>query len=165
MSWRSWTLIAVMLAAALVASAHRSTAPRSRGDSMREDCSSCHKGSAPRTHTRVFVEREHGPAARGNRRECLGCHERTAESCDPCHREQPPDWHSDDFRNPALGSVEMHEHIRIARNHREACSECHATSYMNRCVHCHRPAEEWLGRSGDPLHRATGPSRSSEPIR
>ncbi len=165
MSWRTWTLIGAILATALVASAHRSTSPLPRGDSMQGNCSSCHAGSAPRTHTRVFVEREHGPAARVNRQECLGCHERVAESCDPCHREQPPDWHTDDFRNPALGSLERHEHIRIARNHSEACSECHAATYMTRCVDCHRPEEDWLGRAADPPHHPSGLGRSSEAIR
>ena len=165
MSWRTWTLIGAILGTALVAAAHWSTTPRSRGDSMQEDCSSCHAGSAPRTHTRVFVEREHGPAALVNRQECLGCHERTAESCDPCHREQPPDWHTDDFRNPALGSLEMREHIRVARNHREACSECHAATYMTRCVDCHRPEEGWLGRTADSPHHPSGPSRSPRGVR
>jgi hypothetical protein len=165
MSWRTWTLIGAILVTALVASAHRSATLRSRGDSMQQDCSSCHADSAPRTHTRVFVESEHGPAARGNRQECAGCHERTAESCDPCHRGQAPDWHTDDFRNPALGSTEMHEHIRIARDHREACSECHAATYMTRCVECHRPEEGWLGRAEAAPPPPGGSGRSTEVMR
>jgi hypothetical protein len=165
MSWRAWTLAGVILGTALMASAHRNATLRSRGDAMQEDCSSCHAGSAPRTHTRVFVEHEHGPAALANRQECVGCHERTAESCDPCHRQQPPNWHNDDFRNPALGSVEMQEHIRVARNHREACNECHAVTYMTRCAKCHRPEDGWLGRSGDSPHSSDGSERSSEAMR
>jgi hypothetical protein len=148
MSWRARALLGAVLGTSLVAAAHWSNIPTTRSPAMQENCSDCHAGSAPRTHTRKFVDHEHGPVARVNREDCLGCHENTEVSCDGCHREQSPKWHTEDFRNPALGTLEMREHIRIARNYRDSCRECHATMYMTRCAECHRPDEDWLGRGG-----------------
>ncbi|MCP3917160.1 MAG: hypothetical protein GY711_16550 [bacterium] len=146
MKWWAATFLATALVTAALAAAHWAVVPAGRTPSMQQNCSACHAGSAPRTHTRAFVDREHGPAARADRQECLACHGNAAESCHRCHREQPPDWHTGDFRNPVLGVVEMREHIRIARGHRESCGECHTGTYMTRCVGCHRPDEGWLGR-------------------
>ena len=164
MSWRTWTLLGVALGASLFAAAYWSNAPRPHSTSMQGKCSSCHARSAPRTHTRKFVEYEHGPEARVDREDCLGCHEDTESSCDECHREQSPGWHTEDFRNPGLGTFEMREHIRIARNHQETCRECHATMYMARCAECHRPGEDWLGRSDDAQAFLELPDRALEGI-
>jgi hypothetical protein len=144
-------LLGLLLATTLAAAANWSRVPGYAGSSLQQDCSSCHAGSVPPTHSRNFVEREHGAAARMNRQECLGCHENAKESCAPCHQKQPPTWHTDDFRNPGLGTPEMREHIRIAGKHRESCNECHATTYMDGCADCHRPEEEWLGRAAAAL--------------
>lgn len=145
-SWWTAVLAAAVLVTTAIATTRWAVIPPSHTASMQQSCSACHAGSAPRTHTREFIARAHGPAALANRRECLGCHQDPAESCDRCHREQAPDWHTEDFLNPALGVPEMTEHIRIARGHRESCRECHTETYMTRCADCHRPDEGWLGR-------------------
>lgn len=150
MKWRDAMILGVILAAALAAAVYWFRIPGHIGASSESDCSSCHAGSAPQTHSREFVELRHGAAARMNRQKCLGCHEDAKEFCEPCHQKQPPPWHTDDFRNPALGTLEMREHIRIARGRRETCNECHAKTYMTRCVDCHRPEEGWLGRTAAP---------------
>ncbi len=149
MNWRTSTVLGIVLATAVGAATRWSTVPLARHGTMRTDCSACHADSAPRTHTREFVNRGHGPAALKNRQECLACHTDTEASCDACHHDQPPDWHTDDFCNPRLGTLETREHLRIARSHRESCSECHATTYATQCVECHRPEESWLGRGED----------------
>lgn len=157
-------MISAILGATLLAAAHRLSEPGPSALEIQGGCSNCHEGSAPRSHTRTFVAREHGPAAQENGPLCLGCHEDVEKSCDDCHRAIAPDWHTDDFRNPALGSVEAGEHVRIAREHRDACSTCHAVTYMDRCVDCHRPEEDWLGRSEGSSHRASESDRSLERV-
>ncbi len=147
MNLRVSTLIGVVLAMVLAAATRWSGVPLARHGKMRGDCSTCHARSAPLTHTLEFIERGHGPAALQSRQECLACHSDPETSCDECHRERPPDWHTDDFRNPRLGTFETREHIRIARSHHESCIECHAATYTTGCVDCHRPEEDWLGRT------------------
>ncbi len=164
MRWWTATLLAVVLVTTALATARWVAVPGSHILSMQQNCSACHAGSAPRTHTREFVDREHGLAAPAGRQECLGCHMDVEESCDQCHRAQPPDWHTGDFLNPALGSPEMSEHIRIARRHRESCGECHAESYTTRCVDCHLPDEAWLGRD-DGWSTTRTPIQSSKEYR
>ena len=144
-------MLGVVLATAVVASSRWAAVPLAHRGTMRADCSTCHARSAPRTHTREFLDRGHGPVALQNRQECLVCHEDTEASCDQCHSERPPDWHTDDFRNPRLGTQETREHLRIAHTRRESCVECHATTYTTRCVECHRPEEGWLGRSQEKI--------------
>ncbi|MAF64274.1 MAG: hypothetical protein CMJ84_01265 [Planctomycetes bacterium] len=162
MKWWVGTLLALVVATAAFAAAHWARIPASHTASMRRDCSTCHAGSAPRTHTRDFVEREHGPAALAGRRECLGCHEEVERACDLCHLSVAPEWHTPDFLQPALGALELGEHIRIARGHRESCGECHATTYLSRCAHCHRADEEWLGRGRGRNGALASPTQSGE---
>jgi hypothetical protein len=148
MRWWGTTMVVAIVGTTMASAAHWSFRSTDQGASMQEDCSACHARSAPRTHTRSFVDYEHGPVALASREDCLGCHEDTKQSCDDCHLERAPDWHTDDFRNPVLGTVETREHIRIAGIHRDSCVECHDTTYMTRCAECHRPEEGWLGRGG-----------------
>lgn len=146
MNWGGNTLVVAVVAITAIASTHWAQTPSSRAPSMQGNCSACHKGSAPSTHSRDFIDLDHGSAALANRQECLVCHEDAEESCNRCHQKEAPKWHSPDFLYPALGSFEMAEHIRIARDHRSSCGECHGETYMTRCVDCHRPDEDWLGR-------------------
>ncbi len=149
MKWWVGLLLALVVATTAFAASHWASIPaahKGSAFSMEEKCSTCHKGSAPQTHTREFILRDHGPAARASRQECSGCHENVKESCDQCHQSEAPKWHSPDFIYPVLGEVEMGEHIRIARRHRESCRECHSATYMTRCMNCHRPEDDWLDR-------------------
>ncbi|HJN64930.1 MAG: hypothetical protein QF408_08755 [Pirellulales bacterium] len=106
------------------------------------NCATCHKNSAPRTHSAEFIEAGHGPAAHLNRQQCLDCHQQ--ESCQDCHLKTPPSWHTEAFRQPACGWRQRDEHALIATSHRAACSECHAQRFQEQCASCHRPDEEDL---------------------
>ncbi len=146
MKWWGGTSVVVILSVTIAAAINWSFLNTEHGNVAEEDCSECHARSAMQTHTRSFVEEEHGPLALTDRSSCQGCHEDTRESCDDCHFSEAPDWHTDDFQNPALGTVETREHIRIANNHQDTCIECHSATYMTRCAECHRPEEDWLDR-------------------
>jgi hypothetical protein len=146
MKWWNSIIVVVILSVTVAAAIHWSFINTEHGYEAEEDCSTCHARSALQTHTRDFIEKEHGPIALADRTSCLGCHEDTEDDCDDCHLSQAPDWHTNDFQNPVLGTVETREHIRIANIHRDTCAECHNTTYMTRCVECHRPEEDWLGR-------------------
>lgn len=91
------------------------------------------------THTADFRDRVHGLAAQTDRQGCLGCHE--ASSCDECHLEEPPEWHSELFRDTQRGSSWLDEHITIGLDHRHACLECHAHRFHTQCADCHLPTE------------------------
>ncbi len=106
------------------------------------DCSSCHEGTAPRTHTTEFIQISHGPPAMLNRQQCLGCHKDEQKSCTECHQKEPPLWHTDAFRNPKRGWHERDKHMSIARLHRTACLECHRPRFQTQCATCHRPDED-----------------------
>ncbi len=159
MRWWGGIIVVVILTVTVAAAIHWSFRSTGHGSSMQEICSTCHARSAMQTHTRSFVEKEHGPLSLADRADCLGCHEDTEEACDDCHLSQAPDWHTDDFRNPALGTVEIREHIRIARIHRDSCAECHNTTYMSLCAECHRPEEDWLGRGTSSWGRVSTPKQ------
>ena len=162
MKWWGGILVAVILTVMVAAVIHWTFMNTQHGNVAEEDCSACHARSALQTHTRDFVESEHGPIALADRSSCEGCHEDTQEACDDCHLSQAPDWHTDDFRNPVLGPVETREHIRIAKFHEDTCSECHNSTYMARCVECHRPDENWLGRGDRPLKQDKAPDQQLE---
>ena len=106
------------------------------------NCATCHENSAPRTHTVDFIETGHGPVARLDRQQCMGCHQQ--DSCTNCHLETPPVWHTEAFRHPARGWRERDEHALVATGHRDKCSECHVQRFQTQCGSCHRPDEEDL---------------------
>ncbi len=106
------------------------------------DCSSCHEGTAPRTHTPEFIRSTHGPPAMFNRQHCLGCHKDEKKSCEECPLKDKPTWHTDAFCNPKLGWHERNEHTSVARLHRTACLECHTQRFQTQCASCHRPDED-----------------------
>lgn len=87
------------------------------------------------THTVDFRDRVHGLAAQAERQGCLGCHE--TNTCDECHQEEPPAWHSELFRDTQRGSAWLDEHITIGVVHRQACLECHAQRFHVQCADCH----------------------------
>jgi len=103
-------------------------------------CSRCHGGSVQRTHDLDFIEREHGVAAWSARAECLGCHART--TCDTCHDDEAPSWHSAAFQNPGRGLGSRVEHGRTARAHRKSCMTCHERRFARACGQCHQ-RQEW----------------------
>jgi hypothetical protein len=162
--WWGGIIVVVILSVTVAAAIRWSFINTEHGNVADEDCATCHARSAMETHTRSFIEHEHGPEALANRSNCQGCHEDTQEACDECHLSQAPEWHTDDFRNPVLGTVETREHIRIANIHQDSCVECHKTSYMTRCLECHRPEEAWLGRGNSSWRQPAVPDRPSEAI-
>ena len=164
MKWWGGIIVLVILSVTVAAAIHWSFLNTEHGNVAEEDCSACHARSAMETHTRSFVATEHGPIALADRSSCQGCHEDTQEACDDCHLSQAPEWHTDDFRNPALGTVETREHIRIANIHEDSCAECHNTTYMTRCVECHRPEEGWLGRGTSSWEQETVPGQQPEEL-
>jgi hypothetical protein len=109
----------------------------------RNNCASCHRGSAPRTHTPEFIDEGHGVVALVERKQCYGCHEKE-NSCDVCHSKTQPTWHTEAFRHPALGPRQRDEHALVAANHQQSCSECHVRRFQDQCSSCHRPDEKDL---------------------
>jgi hypothetical protein len=139
---KGFTAAAILCVAGTFALHWADTPIRSAPCDQGNHCATCHKNSAPRTHTAEFIETGHGPAAHLNRLQCVGCHQQ--DSCDDCHLKTPPAWHTEAFRHPAQGWRQRDEHALIATGHHSACGECHAHRFQDQCASCHRPDEEDL---------------------
>ena len=95
------------------------------------DCQSCHKREAPKSHTTAWRIRSHGNRARINRETCSTCH--TQSECISCHTTSEPTSHT------GLWGSSYNRH----------CYNCHAdggnyvsdTSIGSNCTFCHRASE------------------------
>ena len=94
----TWFAASVMM----LATVHWSRVPTNTNHAA-SDCSACHEGSIPLTHSREFIEELHGDSARDDRPLCLGCHDEE-DHCEQCHHDTPPDWENDGLRSRLLGS-------------------------------------------------------------
>ena len=95
------------------------------------DCQSCHKREAPKSHTTAWRIRSHGNRARINRETCSTCH--TQSECISCHTTSEPTSHT------GLWGTSYNRH----------CYNCHAEggNYANvtggvgtNCTFCHQQA-------------------------
>ena len=137
---RLWLLTLLVVAAAILAPLHDARKPAQASCMGEANCAACHEGRVPRTHGPEFVRVTHGPAANADRTACLGCHQ--ADTCDECHLETAPEWHTEAFKKPELGPKEREEHARIGIERRDNCRECHTQRFQKQCAKCHTP-EEW----------------------
>jgi len=94
------------------------------------ECSTCHSQlstqTAPRTHDDNWI-RWHGPQFRAGSeapaQRCDLCHE--SSSCDACHLIDPPQNHTNYWRQRG--------HAITSSMDRESCSACHRSDFCNRC--------------------------------
>ncbi|NUN15294.1 MAG: hypothetical protein HUU55_16825 [Myxococcales bacterium] len=107
----------------------------------KSDCARCHAGLVPATHTRSFVEFDHGAAVLDHVADCTGCHEDAV--CDDCHAETRPQWHTEAFVTPGSGNLERSEHAAVANERKNTCNTCHTKQFQRQCAACHRPDEQW----------------------
>ncbi|HJP02133.1 MAG TPA: hypothetical protein QF764_10225 [Planctomycetota bacterium] len=136
----SWVLPFMLVAMAGYSAVHqRREASHAVGGEDSSNCSSCHEGSVQQTHVSEFLLESHGQAARADRQDCLGCHQ--PESCDDCHLDQAPLWHTEAFCNPGLSAENRDVHSSEGRSRRSDCLECHATRFFVQCGDCHDPLE------------------------
>jgi hypothetical protein len=101
-----------------------------RADAPADRCATCHSEIdadwAPPSHA-VAWTRLHGGVAQaelgGPRNDCALCH--TESACTSCHREQPPENHTNYWRSRG--------HTFTASMDRASCSTCHQSDFCNRC--------------------------------
>lgn len=90
-------------------------------------CTECHGSVRPRSHTALWRDRMHGPAASWDRDGCRTCHE--PGSCVACHARTSPANHRGAWR--ALHG------LAAGTRTSEECAACHATPW---CTACHQGA-------------------------
>lgn len=93
---------------------------------MEQTCTDCHdEVPQPPSHAEPEFRLNHGDEARADQERCLTCHSYET-SCASCHAVEFP--HPEDF---------VVEHGAAAREHLNACHNCHGQDY---CLQCHDTA-------------------------
>ncbi|HPC16008.1 MAG TPA: cytochrome c3 family protein [Candidatus Hydrogenedentes bacterium] len=119
------------------------------------DCKVCHeqldKSVRPTMHGKERIahdapliwKRTHGAEYRKDSAFCEMCHDKE-ESCEACHRKNPPDDHTVSWRRKSHGMR--------AQWDRDKCAVCHEEEF---CVKCHRSTtpSSHRGGWGEPLNR------------
>lgn len=128
---------------------HRQEEARLQEETRLTECDTCHqtirqdlrptfRGKARIMHDVPGLwERAHGHEYKVDPEFCARCHEEEGESCEQCHRMNPPSYHTLSWRRKTHG-------LRAARD-RSTCAVCHEE---DSCLRCHQNTEPTSHRAG-----------------